>query len=102
MPAHGKSSRYTGVTKVDNRWKAQLSIGGRSRYLGKFPLTPEGEVAAARLFDREAVRVRRLAARGSINWPIEEYVDLLTEDERRRLSGLPGSVSTVGMRMRDS
>jgi hypothetical protein len=94
-PAHGKSSRFVGVTRLDSgKWKAQIGISNKHINLGHFAPTPEGEEAAARKYDREAVRVRRLAARGGINWPIEDYVDLLTEEERRRLAGLPGTVST--------
>jgi hypothetical protein len=92
MAPHGESSQYKGVTKDGNRWKAQIQIGGVEHHLGRFPLTTEGEVAAARAYDRAAVEARRLAARGRINFPIEDYAELLSQEELRQLSGL-GSVS---------
>ena len=53
------SSNYRGVSwnKRSEKWTAQIKVGGKHRYLGIFPGTPEGEVAAALAWDRAAFEV---------------------------------------------
>lgn len=49
-----KLSPYQGVSwsKTRQCWRAQLSIKRKSFHLGYFPDTPEGQMAAARAYDR--------------------------------------------------
>jgi len=55
----GGSSNYRGVSwvKREKKWVAQIKVGGKSRHIGIFPGTPEGEVAAALAWDRAAFEV---------------------------------------------
>ena len=52
----GVSSNYRGVCwfKRPGKWVAQIQEKGKGRYLGTFPGTPEGEIAAALAWDRAA------------------------------------------------
>jgi hypothetical protein len=54
-----KSSRteFRGVRHHQNRWYAELKYLGKTIYLGSFPLTTEGEVAAAQAYDDGARRL---------------------------------------------
>jgi hypothetical protein len=47
------SSRFKGVTfdKRDGTWYVRVQHNKRRRNLGNFPITPEGEIDAARAYD---------------------------------------------------
>ena len=48
-------SRYRGVHCTSNKWwKASIKYRGKQHHLGMFPLTPEGEVEAAKRYDQAA------------------------------------------------
>ena len=49
-------SQYRGVYRREGCacWYATIKVNGKARYLGYFPLTPEGELAAARAYDAAA------------------------------------------------
>lgn len=47
-------SHYRGVTAFRGRWRARLGVGGRQTEIGNFPMTQEGEIEAAKAYDREA------------------------------------------------
>lgn len=60
-------TEFRGVRHHQNRWFAQLKCLGKKIYLGSFPLTTEGEVAAARAYDDGA---RRLFGKSAVfNFP---------------------------------
>lgn len=52
----GGSSRFRGVAlnKVKGKYHAHIRIDGKLKYLGGWPITPEGEVAAAHAYDAAA------------------------------------------------
>lgn len=63
----GRSSQFKGVSKfTDNKkrkhkehvpkeyWKSEIRVNKKSIFLGLFPYTPEGEIAAARAYDEAA------------------------------------------------
>jgi hypothetical protein len=52
-PRAGSSSRFVGVSRCGNRWAARIRYGGRCHWLGTY----DDEVEAAKVRDREAVRV---------------------------------------------
>lgn len=49
----GSSSKFLGVSKFRNKWKAQISIENKTTHIGVF----DNEEDAARAYDKEAVRV---------------------------------------------
>lgn len=63
------SSSFKGVGwyKAGRKWRAAIYISGRSRHLGYFPGDSNGEIAAARAYDVEALRVWGEFAR--LNFP---------------------------------
>ena len=56
-----KSSRFYGVTKQDNRYRAQVSVNGEIEWLGNYP----DEVTAAQVYD---ARVRALGLNRLVNF----------------------------------
>lgn len=52
----GGSSRFRGVAlnKVKGKYHAHIRIDGKLKFLGGWPITPEGEIAAARAYDAAA------------------------------------------------
>eukprot|EP00892_Ulva_mutabilis_P012721 jgi/Ulvmu1/9821/UM056_0062.1 len=66
----GKSSRYLGVTlfKPTGKWRAQISVGGKTTSLGDH----ETEEEAARAFDRAAIN-RSGCAEATTNFSATEY-----------------------------
>ena len=53
------SSRFKGVChdKSSDKWYVQIKHNGRNVHLGYFPPTPEGEIDAAKVYDRKAVEL---------------------------------------------
>lgn len=53
----GTSSRFKGVywRRDRGKWAASIMVAGRRRHLGQFPGTEQGEISAARAYDREAL-----------------------------------------------
>jgi hypothetical protein len=58
----GSASPFKGVKKHVNRWVANIRVPsadgslGKQISVGRFPFTPEGEIAAAHCYDRAAIR----------------------------------------------
>ncbi|KAF8056355.1 UBP11 [Scenedesmus sp. PABB004] len=79
------SSEYCGVSryKATRRWQAQMSIAGKKKHLGYYG----DEVAAARAYDRGAIR--RDGKGAKLNFPYEDYVR--TGDELVEEGGAPSS-----------
>ena len=65
----GRTSQYKGVhwAKKANKWKAQIGINGKQKYLGYFTI----EIEAARAYDRAALEHFGIYAK--LNFPIEDY-----------------------------
>ena len=55
-PVRGGFSAFKGVSRDPRRghWVARIKIAGQQRWLGSFPDGPDGEIAAARAYDRAA------------------------------------------------
>lgn len=68
-PLPGSSSKYKGVTKVGNKFMAQIKVGKKNHYLGLF----EYEINAARAFDKKAKELSGDMA--YLNFPLEKVVD---------------------------
>lgn len=80
------SSRFRGVSYYKDRWRAQLRTD-KLVYLGVWPLTPEGEEAAARAYDQAAWKHKGLDAQ--LNFSRAEaagYVTGSTPSEAGRLA----------------
>ena len=79
------SSNYRGVSwnKRSEKWTAQIKVGGKHRYLGIFPGTPEGEVAAALAWDRAAFEAYGEDAIPLLNFPKEKanYMGLNSNEQ---------------------
>lgn len=69
------SSRFRGVYRNarSGKWFAGIKHEQKSFHIGTFPGTPEGEIEAARAFDRKALELFTHATSASINFPIEDY-----------------------------
>jgi hypothetical protein len=67
-------SNYRGVSwRVQReKWQVQIARDGRRMYIGAFPGTPKGEVAAALAWDRAAFEVYGPDAIPSLNFPDEK------------------------------
>ena len=67
-------SKYRGVSwRVQReKWQVQIARDGRRMYIGAFPGTPKGEVAAALAWDRAAFEVYGPDAIPSLNFPDEK------------------------------
>lgn len=63
----GVSSRYLNKNKNNKRWEVQISIYGKGKYIGQFPYTPEGEIQAAKAYDKIAIKVHGEFA--NLNFP---------------------------------
>ena len=61
------TSGYIGVSKSGKKWQAQISLNGKTHYLGTF----EDKIEAARARDRKAIELYGEFAR--LNFPREEY-----------------------------
>ena len=50
------SSKYRGVSwyKPHDKWRGSIVVNGKSKHLGYFPGTAEGEVEAAKSYDAAA------------------------------------------------
>jgi HNH endonuclease len=48
------ASQYKGVCKYKNGWAAIIRISGNRNFLGFFPLTQEGEIMAAKAYNKAA------------------------------------------------
>jgi hypothetical protein len=69
------TSRYMGVSwhKKSRKWESGIALDGKETYLGTFPPTPEGEIEAARAYDRKALELFTHVTAESLNFPIEDY-----------------------------
>jgi hypothetical protein len=61
------ASRYKGVTHKKGHWCVTLTYGRKSVHLGSFPMTTEGELAAARVYDDAARKLHGEFA--AVNFP---------------------------------
>ena len=60
-------SKYLGVThRIDKRngrninyWQAQIRKDGRTNFLGYFPYTNDGEIEAAKAYDKAAINIHK-------------------------------------------
>jgi hypothetical protein len=70
------SSCFKGVSwhKLRGKWSASIKHNGKSIYLGLFPATPSGEIAAARSYDRKALEL--FGAYALLNFPIDQLQKL--------------------------
>ncbi|BDA43845.1 probable AP2-like ethylene-responsive transcription factor PLT2 [Coccomyxa sp. Obi] len=66
-----KASRFVGLSKKFNRWKALIKICGRRKELGSFP----GEEEAARCYDRHSVLAWGARAKTNFN-PLELLAEM--------------------------
>lgn len=65
------ASRYKGVSHKSRLWYATIAGGGRKNlHLGTFPLTAEGELAAARAYDDAARKLYGEFA--AVNFPLPD------------------------------
>lgn len=55
----GCSSKYWGVSwsKIEKKWRAEISVKGKKKFLGYFPGTPEGEIEAAKAYNAAALQL---------------------------------------------
>jgi len=70
-PKRPTASRYKGVSRASHNvpaWCANISHDGKQIYLGSFPLTAEGELAAARTYDDAARKLYGEFA--AVNFPL--------------------------------
>ncbi|CAL8469832.1 g9374 [Coccomyxa elongata] len=70
----GKASRFVGLSKKFNRWKALIKVCGRRKELGSF----QGEEEAARCYDRHSVLAWGARAKTNFN-PLELVAELPRE-----------------------
>jgi len=94
VPPTHRSSAYRGVNfdKRSKKWKASMRVDGKSTYFGLF----KSEKAAAKVYDREALKYRGLDAK--LNFPdapyVKEFKEKLLESKEDGTSDAAGS-STV-------
>ena len=69
-----KTSIYKGVSwnKKDKKWKTSIGFNGKRIHLGYFKPTPEGEILAAKTYDKKAVEL--FGEFALLNFPKENYI----------------------------
>ncbi len=73
--ARRTSSRFRGVywSARSGKWCANIEHHQEPIHIGTFPGTPEGEIEAARAFDRKALELFTHLTNESLNFPIADY-----------------------------
>jgi hypothetical protein len=73
--ARKTSSQFRGVYRKSRsgKWCANIQHNQQSTHVGTFPGTPEGEIEAARAYDRKALELFTHVTSVSLNFPIEDY-----------------------------
>jgi len=84
------SSGYKGVfrSKPDNKWCAKIRNNGKLIHIGYFPATPEGEIEAARAYDRAAQEHFGEFAKTNFTAksPAARFLDRITQERGRTMA----------------
>lgn len=76
QPHRNTSSKFKGVLWIKNtaKWQARIYTNYNTKFLGQFPGTPEGEIDAAKAYDKAAAE-----AFGEFAWINRDHFPELTE-----------------------
>jgi HNH endonuclease len=65
------TSGFKGAYFCPARWQSSIGVNGRQKHLGTFPPTEQGRIAAARAYDRAAIRY--FGEFAHLNFPRSDY-----------------------------